>query len=83
MEKPYTVSKTRSRADGSSDHEIPIEKFRLQLKKGEESTRPFRYDLNKIPYDYTVEVANRFKGLDLLECLKSYGWRFVTLYRRQ
>ena len=51
MEKPYTVSKTRSRADGSSDHEIPIEKFRLQLKKGEESTRPFRYDLNKIPYD--------------------------------
>ena len=67
MEKPYTVSKTRSRADGSSDHEIPIEKFRLQLKKGEESTRPFRYDLNKIPYNYRVEVTNRFKGFDLID----------------
>ena len=44
---------------------------------------PFRYDLNQIPYDYTVEVTNRFKGLDLIECLKNYGWRFVTLYRRQ
>ena len=40
-------------------------------------------DLNQIPYDYTVEVTNRFKGLDLIECLKNYGWRFVTLYRRQ
>ena len=44
---------------------------------------PFRYDLNQIPYDYTVEVRNRFKGLDLIECLRNYGWRFVTLYRRQ
>ena len=42
-----------------------------------------RYDLNQIPYDYTVEVTNRLKGLDLIECLKNYGWRFVTLYRRQ
>ena len=42
----------------------------------------FRYDLNQIPYDYTVEVTNRFKGLDLIECLKNYGWRFMTLYRR-
>ena len=58
-------------------------KFRLKLKNIGKTTKPFRYDLNKIPYDYTVEVANRFKGLDLLECLKSYGWRFVTLYRRQ
>ena len=41
-------------------------------------TRPLRYDLNQIPYDYTVEVTNRFKGLDLIECLKNYGWRFVT-----
>ena len=41
------------------------------------------YDLNQIPYDYTVEVRNRFKGLDLIECLMNYGWRFVTLYRRQ
>ena len=45
--------------------------------------RPFRYDLNKIPYDYTVKVSNRFKGLDLKECLMNYGQRFVTLYRRQ
>ena len=45
--------------------------------------RPFRYDLNQIPYDYAVEVTNRFKGLDLIECLKNYGQRFITLYRRQ
>ena len=56
---------------------------RLKLKKVEETTRPFRYDLNQIPYDYTVEVTNRFKGLDLIECLKNYGQRFVTFYRRQ
>ena len=47
------------------------------------TTRPFRYDLNQIPYDYTVEVTNRFKGLDLTECLKNYGQRFVTFYKRQ
>ena len=47
------------------------------------SARPFRHDLNQISYDYTVEVTNRFKRLDLIECLKNYGWRFVTLYRRQ
>ena len=45
--------------------------------------RPFRYDLNQIPYDYTVEMTNKFKGLALIECLKNHGWRFVTLYRRQ
>ena len=61
-----------------------ITKFRLKLKKVGKTTRPFRYDLNQILYDYTVEVRNRFKGLDLIdECLKNYGWRFVTLYRRQ
>ena len=60
-----------------------ISKFRLKLKTVEKTTRPFRYDLNQIPYDYTVEVRNRFKGLDLIECLMNYGWRFVTLYRRQ
>ena len=54
----------------------------LNLKKVEKTTRPFRYDLNQPPYDYTVEVTNRFKGLDLIECLKSYGRKFVTLYRR-
>ena len=48
-----------------------------------ETTRPFRYDLNKIPYNYTVEVRNRFKGLYLIECLRNYGQRFMTLYRRQ
>ena len=53
------------------------------MKKVGKSTRPFRYDLNQILYDYTVEVTNRFKGLDLIEYLKNYGWRFVTLYRRQ
>ena len=53
------------------------------MKKVGKTTRPFRYDLNQISYDYTVEVTNRFKGLDLTECLKNYGWRFMTLYRRQ
>ena len=53
------------------------------MKKVEKTTRPFRYDLNQILYDYTVEVTNRFKGLDLIECLKNYGWRFMTSYRRQ
>ena len=53
------------------------------MKKVGTTTRPFRYDLNQIPYDYTVEVTNRFKGLDLIECLKNYGQRFVTLYKRQ
>ena len=53
------------------------------MKKVGKTTRPFGYDLNQIPYDYTVEVTNRFKGLDLIEYLKNYGLRFVTLYRRQ
>ena len=83
MEKLYTSAKTRLGADCGSDHELLIAKFRLKLEKVEKTTTPFRYDLNQIPYDYTVEVKNRFKGLDLIECLKNYGWRFVTLYRRQ
>ena len=53
------------------------------MKKVGKTTRPFRYDLNQIPYDYTVEVRNRFKGLDLIEYLKNYGQRLMTLYRRQ
>ena len=53
------------------------------MKKVGKITRPFRYDLNQIPYDYTVEVRNRFKGLDLIECLMNYAQGFVTLYRRQ
>ena len=74
--------KTRPGADCGSDHELLVAKFRLKLKEGE-TTRAFRYDLNQIPYDYTLKVTNRFKGLDLTECLKYYGWRFVTLYRKQ
>ena len=52
------------------------------MKKVGKTTRPFRYVLNQIPYDYKVEVTNGVKGLDLIECLKKYGWRFMTLYRR-
>ena len=63
MKKPYTVSKNRPGADCGSDHELLIAKFRLKLKKVGKTNRPFRYDLN----DYTVEVRNRFKGLDLID----------------
>ena len=62
---------------------ILIAKFSLKLKKVGKTIRPFRYDLNQIPYNYTVEVTNRFKELDLIECLKNYGQRFMKLYRRQ
>ena len=75
-------AKTRPGADCGSDHELLITTFRLKLKKVGKTARPFSYDLNQIPYDYTVEVTNRFKGLDLTECLKKYVWRFITLYRR-
>ena len=67
MEKLYTVSKKRPGADCGSDHELLIAKFRLKLKKVGKTIRPLRYDLNQIPYDYTVEVTNRFKGLDLID----------------
>ena len=76
-------AKTRLAADCGSDHEHLIAKFRLKLKKAGKTIRPFRYDLNQIPYDYTVEVRNRFKGLDMIERLMNYGRGFVTLYRRQ
>ena len=76
-------AKTRLGADCGSDHELLIVKIRLKLKKVGKTTRPFRYNLNQIPYNYTVEVTNRLKGLDLIECLMKYGWRFMTLYRRQ
>ena len=66
MEKLYTA-KTRPGTDYVSDHELLIAKFRLKLKKVGKTTRPFRYNLNQIPYDYTVEVRNRFEGLDLIE----------------
>ena len=76
-------AKTRLGADCGSDHELLIAKFKLKLKKVGKTNGPFRYDLNQILYDYTVEVTNRFKGLDLIECLMNDGWRFMTLYRRQ
>ena len=76
-------AKTRQGAECGSDHELLIAKLRLKLKNVGKTTRPLRYDLNQVPYDYTVEGTNRFKGLYLIECLKNYGWRFVTLYRRQ
>ena len=75
--------KTRPGADCGSDSELLIAKFILKLKNIEKTTRPFRYDLNQTPYYYTVKVTSRFKGLDLIECLKNYGQRFMTLYRRQ
>ena len=67
MEKLYTVNKNKTGADCSSDHELFVAKFRLRLRKVGKTTRPFRYDLNQIPYDYTVEVINRFKELDLID----------------
>ena len=79
----YSQQKTRPGADCVSAHELLIAKFRLKVKKVGKTTRPFRYDLNKIPNDYTVEVRNRFKELDLIECLMNNEWRFMTLYRRQ
>ena len=75
-------AKTRPGADCGSDHAHLIAKFRLKLKKVGKTTKPFMYDLNQIPDDYTVEVRNRFKGLHLIECLMNYGQRFMTLYRR-
>ena len=82
MKTLSTVSKNKTWSCGS-DHRLLIAKFRLKLKKVGKTIRPFRYDLNQIPYDYTVEVTNKFKGLELIECLKNCGWRFVTLCRRQ
>ena len=75
-------AKTRPGADCGSDRELLIAKVRFKLKKVGKTIKPFRYDLNQISYDYTVEMRNRFKGLDLIECLMNYGRRFVTLYRR-
>ena len=77
MEKLYTVSKTRPGADCGSDHEILIAKFRRKLKKVGKTIRPFRYDLNQIPNDYTVEVRNRFKGLDLIGRVPEELWMEV------
>ena len=83
MENSIQSTKTRLGADCGSDHELLIAKFRHKFKKVGKTTRPFRYDLKQIPYDYTVEVTSRFKGLALIEYLKNYGQRSMTLYRRQ
>ena len=75
IKKLYTVKKKkRTGPDCGSDHELLIAKFRLKLKKAEKTARPFRYDLIQIPYDYTVEVRNRFKGLDLIDRMPEELW---------
>ena len=73
----YSQQKKRPGADCGSDHELLITKFRLKLKKVGETSRPFRYDLNQIPYDYTVEVRNRLKGLDLIDRVPDELWNEV------
>ena len=80
MKKLYTLSKTRPGADCDSDHELLIVKFRLKLKKVGKTTRPLRHNLNQIPYDYTVKVGNRFKGLDLIDRVPD---ELQPLYRRE
>ena len=74
MEKLYTVKKTRPGADCGSDRELLIAKFRLKLKKVGKTTIPFSYDLNQIPYEYSMEVRNRFKGLDLIDRIPDELW---------
>ena len=73
----YSQKKIRPGADHGSDHELLIAKFRLKLKKVGKTTRPFRYDLNRIPYDYTVEVTNKFKVLDLIDTVPEELWTEV------
>ena len=77
MESSIQSAKTRLGADCGSDRELLIAKFRLKLKKVGKTTRPSRYDLNQIPYDYTVEVRNRFKGLDLIDRVPEELWTEV------
>ena len=77
MKSSIQSAKTRLRADCGSDHELLIAKFGLKLKKVGKTARPFRYDLNQIPYDYTVEVRNRFMGLDLIDRVPDELWNEV------
>ena len=83
MLTPSREHKTTPGVDCGSDQEILIAKFRLKLKKVGKTITPFSNDLYQILDEYTVEVQNKFKGLDKIECLMNYGWRFLTLYRRQ
>ena len=78
MEKLYTVSKSKTEADYGSDHELLFSKFRLQLKEVEKTIRPFRYDINQIPYDCTMEVRSSFQGLDLIDRLSDELWTEVS-----
>ena len=77
MEKLYGVSKNKTGSRCGSNHELLIAKFRRKLKKVGKTTRPFRYDLNQIPYDCTVKVRNRFKGLDLIDRMPDELWMEV------
>ena len=77
MKSSIQSTKTRPGADCGSDHELLITKFRLKLKKVGKTARPFRYELNQISYDYTVEVRNRFKGLDLIDGVRDELWNEV------
>ena len=77
MEELYTVSKNKTKAECGSDHELLIAKFSLKVRKVGKTTRPFRYDLNQIPYDSIVEVRNRFKGLDLIDREPNELWTEV------
>ena len=83
MRSSIQLAKTRLGADRGSDHELLISKFRLKLKKVGKATRPFRYDLNQIPYDYTVKVRNRFKGLDLIGRVPDELWTEVARIHRR
>ena len=91
MRSSLELAETRPGAGCGSDHQLLTAKYQLKLKKVKEieeskvkKTRPFRYDLNQIPYDYSVVVMNRFKGLDLVDRVpENHGWRFRTLYRSQ
>ena len=77
MENLYTVRKNKTRIDCGSDHGLLIANFRLKLKKVRKASRPFRYDLDQIPYDYTVEMRNRFKELDLIDRVPDEIWTGV------
>ena len=81
MEKLYRVGKTRPGADCGTDHELLIVEFRLKMKKMGEITRPFRYNPNQIPYDYSLEVRDRFKGLDLVDRVPEELWTDIFIIK--